>query len=106
MDLVRRAEQEVASTLKKSRYLWLTNPRRLSAGQRRRLAHVLREHRESAEVYRSKLAFEDFSYEVAKRHFFCCRDSGTIPARDPPVRRQAQPMHSTSGLFNAFVATR
>ncbi len=38
MDLVRRGEQEVASTLKKSRYLWLTNPRRLSAGQRRRLA--------------------------------------------------------------------
>jgi hypothetical protein len=31
MDLARRAEQEVASTLQKSRYLWLTNPRRLSA---------------------------------------------------------------------------
>ncbi len=58
MDHVRRAEQEVASSLKKSRYLWLTNPRRLSAGQRRRLAQLRHEHRESAEAYRLKLAFE------------------------------------------------
>ncbi|HEY9288527.1 MAG TPA: ISL3 family transposase [Candidatus Dormibacteraeota bacterium] len=65
MDLVRRAEQEVASTLKKSRYLWLTNPRRLSAGQRRRLAHLRREHRDSAEAYRLKLAFADFYEQPA-----------------------------------------
>ncbi len=66
MDLVRRAEQEVASTLKKSRYLWLTNPRRLSASQQRRLAHLRREHRESAEAYRLKLAFEDFYAQPAE----------------------------------------
>ena len=66
MDQVRRAEQEVASTLKKSRYLSLTNPRRLSAGQRRRLAQLRREHRESAEAYRLKLAFEDFYGQPAE----------------------------------------
>lgn len=35
-----------------SQHLW--------AGQRRRLAHLRREHRQTAEAYRLKLAFADF----------------------------------------------
>jgi transposase len=60
LDEVRRQEQENASELKRSRYLWLKNASRLSAGQRRRLAELRKEHGETAEAYRIKLAFQEF----------------------------------------------
>lgn len=67
LDEVRRQEQENASELKRSRYLWLKNPGRLSGGQRRRLANLRREHAETAEAYRIKLAFQEL-YEQPAEH--------------------------------------
>ncbi len=71
LDQVRRAEQEHRSTLKKSRYLWLTNPERLSDGQRAELERPSREHERTGRAYRIKLAFQELyaqSPEDAEDH--------------------------------------
>ncbi|HVB52946.1 MAG TPA: ISL3 family transposase [Candidatus Acidoferrales bacterium] len=65
VDQVRRQEQENASELKRSRYLWLMNPGRLSAGQRRHLTRLRREHSQTAEAYRLKLSFQEFYLQPA-----------------------------------------
>lgn len=59
LDQVRRSEQQHGSTLKKSRYLWLKNPDKLSEGQRAELERLSRLHHETGRAYRIKLAFQE-----------------------------------------------
>lgn len=92
LDEVRRQEQENASELKRSRYLWLKNPSRLSGGQRRRLAHLRREHAETAEAYRIKLAFQEIYEQPTEYAELCLADwletavtCGLRPSRTSPA---------------------
>jgi len=65
VDEVRRAERaEHADLLKRSRYLWLRNPRNLTARQRDRLDWLLRQPLKTARAYRWALRFEHF-YDLA-----------------------------------------
>lgn len=59
VDVVRRSEQVRRSTVKRGRYLWLTNPERLNHRQRADLERLAGEHRRTARAYRIKLAFQE-----------------------------------------------
>lgn len=63
IDEVRRQEQKERPELKRSRYLWLKNPTRLTEKQRAWLEEQLQPSRmglKTARAYRLKLAFEEF----------------------------------------------
>jgi len=62
VDQVRRSERKDAPELKQTRYLWLRNHSRLSAGQQRQLEHLLltSSHLKTVEAYQMKLAFQEF----------------------------------------------
>jgi len=63
VDQVRRQEQQESPELKRTRYLWLKNPGKLSATQTERLDALLRPSslaRKTARAYRLKLAFQEF----------------------------------------------
>ncbi|MCA1701066.1 MAG: ISL3 family transposase [Actinobacteria bacterium] len=64
VDEVRRAERaEHGDLLKRSRYLWLRNPTRLTDRQRDRLDELLRHPLKTARAYRWMLKFDD-AYEL------------------------------------------
>ena len=60
VDQVRRAEQKTRPELKHSRYLWLKNPRRLTARQKERFEglQMNRQHLKTARAYQIKLNFQ------------------------------------------------
>jgi transposase len=60
LDQVRRSEQVGRSTLKRSRYLWLRNPDRLSERQRAQVERLAAQHARTGRAYRIKLAFQEF----------------------------------------------
>ncbi len=63
VEKVRRAEQKGRPELKRSRWLWLWNPERLTPDQRERLDELLDPAHlalDTAEAYRLKLAFQEF----------------------------------------------
>ena len=59
VDAVRRAEQKSHTELKKSRYLWLKNPRNLSARQRTQLDNLAASNLKTGRAYRIRLAFQE-----------------------------------------------
>ena len=63
VEKVRRTEQKGRPELKRSRWLWLWNPERLSPDQREHLDELLDPSQvalDTAEAYRLKLAFQEF----------------------------------------------
>jgi transposase len=59
VDKVRRAESKDRPELKRSRYLWLKNERRLSAEQSASLDVLSKMHLKTARAYQLRLAFQD-----------------------------------------------
>ncbi len=59
VDEVRRREQRNQPGLKKTRYIWLKRPSRLTARQKEDLGYLRRRHRRTARAYELKLEFED-----------------------------------------------
>lgn len=59
LDQVRRQEQQGSPGLKKTRYLWLRNPGRLSDRQRAELDRLATRHDQTGRAYRIKLAFQE-----------------------------------------------
>jgi transposase len=66
VDAVRRAEQKNHAELKKSRYLWLKNPRNLSARQRTQLDSLSAGNLKTGRAYRIRLAFQELYLQPAK----------------------------------------
>jgi len=59
VDEVRRREQRSQPGLKKTRYVWLKRPSKLTPRQREDLGYLRRRHRRTARAYELKLEFED-----------------------------------------------
>jgi transposase len=66
VDAVRRAEQKSRGELKKSRYLWLKNPRNLSQRQRAQLDSLSAANLKTGRAYRIRLAFQELYLQPAK----------------------------------------
>ena len=65
VDEVRRAEQRSRGELKNSRYLWLKNPRNLSARQRTQLDNLATANPKTGRAYRIRLAFQELYLQPA-----------------------------------------
>ena len=65
VDEVRRAEQKSRGELKKSRYLWLKNPRNLSERQHAQLDSLAAANLKTGRAYRIRLAFQDLYLQPA-----------------------------------------
>ena len=65
VDEVRRQEQKQNPLLKKSRYVWLKNPKNLTKAQRETLQNLDGENLDTARAYQLKLTFQDI-YANAK----------------------------------------
>ena len=65
VDAVRRSEQKSRAELKKSRYLWLTNPHNLSQRQRAQLDRLSAANLKTGRAYRIRLAFQDLYAQPA-----------------------------------------
>jgi transposase len=65
VDAVRRAEQKSRAELKKSRYLWLKNPRNLSERQRTQLDNLAAANLKTGRAYRIRLAFQELYAQPA-----------------------------------------
>jgi transposase len=63
-DEVRRTEQRENPLLKKSRYLWLRNPDKLSEKQEAQLAELQTTKLKTAKVYQMKLVFQEIYREI------------------------------------------
>lgn len=59
LETLRREEQRSHPELKKTRYLWLKRPSRLTSHQRQRLAEYRLRHRSLARAYELKLEFDE-----------------------------------------------
>jgi transposase len=66
VDAVRRSEQKSRAELKKSRYLWLKNPRNLSERQRTQLDNLSASNLKTGRAYRIRLAFQELYVQPAK----------------------------------------
>jgi transposase len=66
VDEVRRAEQKSRGELKKSRSLWLKNPRNLSERQRAQLDSLSASNLKTGRAYRIRLAFQELYLRPAK----------------------------------------
>ncbi len=66
VDAVRRAEQKSHAELKKSRYLWLKNPRNLSQRQRTQLDNLAAANLKTGRAYRIRLAFQELYLQPAR----------------------------------------
>jgi transposase len=66
VDEVRRAEQKSRGELKKSRYLWLKNPRNLSERQRAQFDSLSAANLKTGRAYRIRLAFQELYLQPAK----------------------------------------
>jgi len=98
LDQVRRSEQANNPLLKKTRYVWLKNPEKLTAGQAKKL-HTLRfENLKTAKVYQMKLTFQDI-YRSASNSADAAVDikkwlSWAVRSRLEPVKKFAQMIKS------------
>ena len=63
-DEVRRAEQKENPLLKKSRYVWLKNPKNLTEKQKDQLSELQTQNLQTAEAYRLKLTFQEIYREI------------------------------------------
>ncbi|MGI6625617.1 MAG: ISL3 family transposase [Limnochordia bacterium] len=72
VDNVRREESKETDALKKTRYLWLSNPKNLNADQTEKLSSLTKLNLKTARAYRLKLAlaefFEQEDYSSAEAH--------------------------------------
>jgi transposase len=59
VDEVRRREQRSQPGLKKTRYVWLKRPSKLTVRQKEDLGYLRRRHRRTARAYELKLEFDD-----------------------------------------------
>jgi len=66
VDTVRQAEQKSRAELKKSRYLWLKNPRNLSERQRTQLDNLSASNLKTGRAYRIRLAFQELYLQPAR----------------------------------------
>jgi transposase len=64
VDKVRREETATKSELKKTRYIWLTNPKNLTRTQLRRLTSLSRQNLQTVRAYNIRLAFQDFFHST------------------------------------------
>jgi transposase len=92
-DQVRRAESKDRRQLKYSRYLWLTNERRLSLEQSLSLEALCRMHLKTARAYRIRLAFQEIYNcpsrdwgELVLDHWY----SWAIRSRLEPIKHTAR----------------
>jgi len=60
VDEVRRAESKETDVLKKTRYLWLSNPNNLDANQVEQLSSLTQQNLKTAKAYQIRLALADF----------------------------------------------
>jgi transposase len=65
VDAVRRSEQKSRNELKRSRYLWLKNPRNLSQRQRAQLDSLSAANLKTGRAYRMRLAFQELYVQPA-----------------------------------------
>lgn len=65
VDAVRRSEQKSHAELKRSRYLWLKNPRNLSQRQRTRLDTLSASNLKTGRAYRIRLTFQELYLQPA-----------------------------------------
>ncbi|HDL86732.1 MAG TPA: hypothetical protein ENH11_10510 [Candidatus Acetothermia bacterium] len=61
LDRVRRQEAKTTEVLKKTRYLWLKNPRKLTPHQQAKLAHLSQHKLKTGRAYRTSLACKSSS---------------------------------------------
>ncbi len=66
VDEVRRREQRREPGLKRSRYLWLKKPSKLTARQRQDLPYLRRRYRQTGRAYELKLEFDDLWEQTAE----------------------------------------
>ncbi len=64
VDKVRRAEQKEYPALKKTKFIWLTNPNNLTEKQRTKLIDIEKINQNLTQAYRIKLAFQDIFYQT------------------------------------------
>ncbi|RCK74074.1 MAG: Mobile element protein [Candidatus Ozemobacter sibiricus] len=60
VDQVRREETSANEILKKTRFIWLTNPKNFSKSQRRKLFSLSFRNLKTARAYNIRLAFQEF----------------------------------------------
>jgi transposase len=105
VDEVRRNEQKSHPELKKSRYLWLMNPKRLSAVQQEWLNTLTTQNRRTARAYQIRLTFgqlweqtKEFAASFLKRWYFWATHS-----RLGPVIRAAKTIRKhQDGILSWF----
>jgi len=87
VDKVRREEAKTTDLLKKTRYLWLKNPRQLTLHQQAKLDHLSHHKLNTGRAYRIKLSLQEFFHqpnrqageEFLKRWYFWATHSRLQP---------------------------
>jgi len=87
VDEVRRDESKENSLLKKTRYLWLKNPSKLTPKQHKKLESLKYQHLDTVRAYNLKLSFQDFftqpdraaGEEFLKRWYYWATHSKLVP---------------------------
>jgi len=106
LDKVRREEAKTTAVLKKTRYLWLKNPRRLTPHQQAKLDHLSHHKLDTGRAYRIKLSLQEFFHqpnrqageEFLKRWYFWVTHS-----RLQPVIEAARAIkRHWDGILNCF----
>ena len=89
VDRVRREEQKHETLLRRSRYLWLTNPENLKQNQRQRLEHLSQFDLKTARAYRIRMSLKafweqpaDLAADYLQRWFFWATHSRLEPIID------------------------
>lgn len=109
-DEVRRMEQAKNPLLKKTRYIWLKNPDKLTAEQTKQLATLRHENLKTAKVYQMKLTFQDIyrniresqvAEEAIKKWL-----SWAVRSRLEPVKRFAKLVKNHFNGILRFFTTR
>lgn len=105
VDQVRRDEQKHHSTLKKSRYLWLMSPKRLTSAQQERLNTLSMQNQQTAKAYQIRLTFgqlwdqtAESAEEFLKRWYFWATHSRL----DPIIHAAKTIRKHQAGILNWF----
>ena len=107
LDQVRRMEQKQNPLLKTTRYIWLKNPEKLTAEQKKKLESLRFENLKTAKVYQMKLTFQDIyryvtepkAAEEAIRKWL----SWAVRSRLDPIKRFAKMVKSHfTGIMRYF----
>lgn len=115
VEKIRRTEQKERPELKRSRWLWLWNPDRLSPAQRVRLDELLDPSRialATARAYQLKLSFQEFLESASGAGQAASRNDGARSPRKavlhrwpPSQRRSARTLPASSVGFTPGSAT-